>query len=85
MHVSEDIYKVREEDLNALEAALSTMYLTMKYPMGNVQVGVVKSDQGLARKCYKDSLKLKKVQSKGSRRSNELKINMIDIDPRDDT
>lgn len=45
---------------NALEAELSTMYLTMKYPLSNEEVGVVRGDQGLACKCYKDSLKLKK-------------------------
>ena len=36
--------------LNTLEASLSTLYLTMKYPMGKGRVGVVKGDQGLARK-----------------------------------
>ena len=43
---------------NALEAVLSTLYLKMKYPLGNGCVRVIRGDQGLARKCYKDSIKI---------------------------
>ena len=35
---------------NALEASLSTLYLTMKFPLGDGRVGTVKGDQGLIRK-----------------------------------
>lgn len=45
---------------NIMEVALSTIYLTMKYPLDDGRVGVIKSDQGLARKCYKDSLSRKR-------------------------
>lgn len=37
---------------STLEAALSTLYLTLKYPLQNGRVWVRKGDQGLARKCY---------------------------------
>lgn len=45
---------------NALEAMLSTLYLTMKYPLKGEHVGRVKGDHILVKKCYKDILKLKK-------------------------
>lgn len=45
---------------NTLEATLSIIYLAMKYPLEDRQIGVIKGDEGLARKCYKDILKLKK-------------------------
>lgn len=32
------------QSFNALEVALSTLYLTMKYPLGEGQVGVLKRD-----------------------------------------
>lgn len=57
----------------------------MKYPLEGGQVGVVKSDQGLASKCYKDSLKLKKkTQKKHHTTKNTLKVNLVDLDPRED-
>lgn len=64
---------------------LSTLYLTLKYPLKDGRVGVVKGDQGLARKCYKDSLKLKrKAQTNKPMKNDHLKVNLIDIDPRED-
>lgn len=44
----------------ALKAKLSTLYLTLKYPLKDSQTGRVKGDQEIERKCYKNSLKLKK-------------------------
>ena len=68
-----------------MEAALSTLYLTLKYPLEDGRVGVVKDDQGLARKCYKDGLKLKiKAQIDEPVKYYHLKVNHVNIDPRDD-
>lgn len=74
----------RKANFNTLEASLSTLYLTMKYPLSNREVGVVKGDQGLAYKCYKVSLKLKKKTLGPSREVNLLNVDMIDLDPRED-
>ncbi|GAU33358.1 hypothetical protein TSUD_364830 [Trifolium subterraneum] len=41
---------------NALGAVMSTLYLSIKYPLNNGKVGVVKGDQVLARKCYESNL-----------------------------
>lgn len=43
---------------NSLEVVLSTLYLTMKYSLEGGHVRVIKGDQVIARKCYKDSLKI---------------------------
>lgn len=68
-----------------MEAELSTLYLTLKYPFEYVHVGVIKGDQGLARKCYKDSLTLKKkAQAYELIKDDNLKMNLVDIDPRED-
>lgn len=70
---------------NALEVALSTLYLTLKYPLEDGHVGVLKGDKGLARKCYEDSLKLKKkAQDDEPVKDDHLKVNLVDIDPRED-
>lgn len=67
---------------NALEASLSTIYLTMKYSLEGGEVGIIKGDQGLARKCYKDSLKLKKkTQQDRPMTKNTLKEDLVDLDP----
>lgn len=65
---------------NALEAVLSTIYLTMKYPLEGGHVGTVKGDPGLARKCYKDNLNLKnKTFQKHPVMENTLKVNLVDL------
>lgn len=70
---------------NALDASMSTLYLTMKYPIEGGQVGVIKYDQELARKCYKDSLKLKKkTQHDLPMIENTLKVNLVDLNPQMD-
>ncbi|MCI68919.1 hypothetical protein A2U01_0090180, partial [Trifolium medium] len=38
---------------------MSTLYLAMKYPLDNGNIGIVRGDQALARKCYEPSLKIK--------------------------
>lgn len=45
---------------NVFESALSTWYLTIKYLLCGGGIGVIKGDQGLVIKCYKDNLKMKK-------------------------
>lgn len=57
----------------------------MKYPLEGVQVWVIKGDKGLSRKCYKDSLKLKKkIHQERPAMENTLKVNLVDLDPRED-
>lgn len=66
---------------NILEAVLSTFYLTMKYPIDGGHVKTIKDDQRLARKCYKDNLKLKKkILQEHPVIENTLKINLLDLD-----
>lgn len=45
---------IGKPSFNALDATLSTLCLTLKYHLENGHVGVIKGDQGLARKYYKD-------------------------------
>jgi hypothetical protein len=77
--------------INALEAVISTLYLSIKYPLDNGKVGSFKGDQALARRCYESSLKIKRRQIKESAIScqdnNSEGVNMIsplDLDPRED-
>jgi len=35
-----------------LGAVISTLHLTMKYPLGDGMVGIVKADLEMAKKCY---------------------------------
>lgn len=46
--------------LKTLEVVLSMLYLSMKYPLGNGHVSVIKGDQKVTMKCYKDYLKVKR-------------------------
>ena len=55
----------------------------MKYPLSKGRVGMVHRDQGLVRKCYKDSLKLKR-KVVITEEASDNKVNMIDMDPRKD-
>ncbi|WJX84068.1 hypothetical protein P8452_66678 [Trifolium repens] len=41
---------------NTLEAAMSTLYLSIKYPLEDGRVGTIKGDQTLARRCYESNL-----------------------------
>lgn len=78
---------IRRTSFNALEASLLTLYLTMKYPLGDGQVGVIKGDQGLERKCYKYILKLiRKAQphNENTSHGSAHKVNLDDLDPQDD-
>lgn len=46
---------------------------------------MIKGDQGLVRKCYKDSLKLKnKTLQEHPVIESTLKVNLVDLDPRGD-
>jgi hypothetical protein len=49
---------------DTLEAALSTLYVSIKYPLDNGKVGTIRGDQKLARRCYESSLKIKHQQTK---------------------
>jgi hypothetical protein len=50
-------------EFNALGAAMSTLYLAIKYPLDNGGVGMVRGDQILARQCYESNLKIRKQQT----------------------
>ncbi|MCH81899.1 hypothetical protein A2U01_0002693 [Trifolium medium] len=50
---------------NALGAAMSTLYLSMKYPLDDGRVGMVRGDQALGRQCYESSLRIKSNQALG--------------------
>ncbi|WJX58397.1 hypothetical protein P8452_43858 [Trifolium repens] len=76
---------------NTLEAAMSTLYLSIKYPLDNGKVGTIKGDQALARRCYESSLKIRHraVNATSSARpvSKTGGVNMIsplDLDPREE-
>ncbi|GAU31520.1 hypothetical protein TSUD_332960 [Trifolium subterraneum] len=51
---------------NALGAAMSTLYLSIKYPLDNGGVGILRGDQAVGRQCYESSLKIKKKLNQGS-------------------
>jgi hypothetical protein len=44
---------------NALGVAMSSLYLSMKYPLDDGRIGTIRGDQALARWCYESSLKIK--------------------------
>lgn len=45
-------------DFNSLGAVFSTLYLTMKFPLEDGEVVIVKGNQERSRQCYRDSLQL---------------------------
>lgn len=51
---------IGQPTFNQFSVALPTLYLCMKYLLYNGQVGVIQGYQEVARKCYVESLKLKK-------------------------
>jgi hypothetical protein len=72
---------------NALGAAMSTLYLAIKYPLDNGGVGIVRGDQILARQCYESSLKIRKQQTPVDPAQIEHITNMteaVDLDPREE-
>lgn len=75
---------VGRPSFNDLEAVLSTLYLTLKYPLKDGRVGIIKGDQRIARICYKDSMKLKKSHADESVKDDQVKVNLVDIDPNED-
>jgi hypothetical protein len=76
---------------NTLEAAMSTLYLSIKYPLEDGRVGTIKGDQALARRCYESSLKIKHraLNAPDSSRPAPQKggvnmISLLDLDPREE-
>jgi hypothetical protein len=70
---------------------MSTLYLSIKYPLEDGRVGTIKGDQALARRCYESSLKIKHkaFNAPDSTRHVPKKggVNMIsplDLDPREE-
>jgi hypothetical protein len=71
---------------NALGAAMSTLYLAIKYPLENRGVGTLRGDQAVARQCYESSRKIKNPPSPEEQRQMEHNSNMVeavDLDPRE--
>jgi hypothetical protein len=68
---------------NALGAALSTLYLAIKYLLENGGVGTLRGDQGVARQCYESSLKIKKPPSTETKHNSNM-VEAADLDPRED-
>ncbi|KAK2425775.1 hypothetical protein QL285_024519 [Trifolium repens] len=69
---------------NALGAAMSTLYLAMKYPLDNGGVGIIRGDQILARQCYESSLKIRKKEISRLSVNNTDVGEAAELDPRED-
>ena len=76
---------------NTLEAAMSTLYLSIKYPLEDGRVGTIKGDQALARRCYESSLKIKHRATNPpdparpiSQKGGVNVISPLDLDPREE-
>jgi hypothetical protein len=72
---------------NTLGAAMSTLYLAIKYPLDNGRVGTVRGDQILARQCYESSLRTKRRDIGSSAEARRDSTNMneaADLDPREE-
>lgn len=70
---------------NSMEAVLSTLYLTLKYSLEEGHVGIVKGDQGITRKCYKDGIRLKRRSHVDKIiKGDQLKVKLFYIDPREE-
>ncbi|WJX66040.1 hypothetical protein P8452_50635 [Trifolium repens] len=70
---------------------MSTLYLSIKYPLDNGKVGTIKGDQALARRCYESSLKIKHRAVNASSSARPVSktggvnmINPLDLDPREE-
>ncbi|MCI35950.1 hypothetical protein A2U01_0057171, partial [Trifolium medium] len=70
---------------------MSTLYLSMKYPLDDGRVGMVRGDQALARQCYESSLRIKSSQTVGEQLhvaktgTNEVNtVESTDLDPREE-
>ncbi|RDX58935.1 hypothetical protein CR513_61945, partial [Mucuna pruriens] len=61
--------------LNRLRAVVSTLHLCMKYPMGK-EVGIIRTDQKMARQCSKECLKA------GRRAPNHDRANNNELEDR---
>lgn len=66
--------------LNKLGAVVSTLHLTMKYPLEGGGIWTIKADQPMARRCYQDILKPGWMPCPSSRK--ELGVHVLDLDPR---
>ncbi|WJX27446.1 hypothetical protein P8452_16261 [Trifolium repens] len=70
---------------------MSTLYLSIKYPLEDGRVGTIKGDQALARRCYESSLKIRHrtLNTPDSTRPVPQKggvniISPLDLDPREE-
>lgn len=71
---------VGQPTLNRLGAVVSTLHLTMKYPLEGKGIRTIKVDQPMARRCYQNMLKSRRALYPSLYR--EIGVNMLDLDPR---
>ncbi|XP_052176607.1 uncharacterized protein LOC127790917 [Diospyros lotus] len=83
--------------LNALGAVVSTFHLSIKFPVSNTEVGVIRSDQKEAQQCYHKSLGTRnpepakderKTDALGSSQGTDIDsqhprhhLHMVELDP----
>lgn len=66
--------------MNALGAVTSSTHLCMKYPLEADRVGFVCTDQELARRYYKESLRVRRRMTDELLTTNHG-VNLLDLDP----
>ncbi|GAU24437.1 hypothetical protein TSUD_364210 [Trifolium subterraneum] len=77
---------------NTLGAVMSTLYLSMKYPLDDGRIGTVRGDQAQRPQCYELSLRLKRnhapadqpIISRVNMISRENMVETSDLDPREE-
>lgn len=69
---------------NALEVALSSLYMTRKFPLEGRKLGIIKGSQEHTRQCYRDNLLLRKVE-KEKPTPKLYEVQFIDLDPHNDS
>jgi hypothetical protein len=69
--------------INTLGAAMSTLYLAIKYPLDNGGVDTITGDQALARQCYELSLKIRKKETSRLSVNSTSNFETTELDPRE--
>lgn len=74
---------MRLHAFNLLGASLSTLYLSMKYMLPNVCIGVMQEDQETSYKCYHAILRIRRATMVvcASPRPDTHMVNFVDLDP----
>lgn len=72
---------VGREALNDLGAVVFTVHLMMKFSLTNENIGVVKAYQLMARRCYKDSLRIRRGEWEERREEAPHGVFFAELDP----